>query len=515
MFDLSTTIASLGTVLSIDVIGWVLLGVIVGCMFGAIPGLTATTGIALFTPMTFGLDAILAIGFLLGLFCGGLWAGSIPAILIKTPGAPGNAATTLDGYPLAQKGRSGEAMFYSVTCSWFGGTFSAFVLLFFAPIIAKAALQFGPAEYCAVALFGLSCIAALSGENLTKGVISGLIGMLIATVGMDPVGGVMRFTFGNMNLIRGIKMVPALVGLFALSEVLLKAESIGQESGVKLTTQVAIKISELKRYIGEMIRHWTVILKSAIIGTIVGAIPGTGAATASWISYNEAIRSTKNPQEFGKGAVEGVMASESANNAISGGALIPLLTLGIPGDTATAVLLGALTIQGITPGAKLVTENFGLIAEILWILIIGNFFMLFVGLFGSKFFPKLLNVKQSILMPLILVFCVAGSYASGNNAFDCKVALILGIFGWFMMKFGFPVVPMVLGIVLGPILEPNLRRALIASKMDWSVFFTQPISCAFIVISILCVTLSIRNQRKGKKSAEQQIAEAEEKMESN
>lgn len=513
MFDFGIAIASLGTVLSLDVIGWIVLGVIVGCMFGAIPGLTATTGIALFTPMTFGLDAILAIAFLLGLFCGGLWAGSIPAILIKTPGAPGNAATTLDGYPLAQQGRSGEAMFYSVTCSWFGGTFSAFILLFFAPIIARAALKFGPAEYCAVALFGLSCIAALSGENLAKGVISGLIGMLIATIGMDPVGGVMRFTFGNLNLVRGIKIVPALVGLFAVSEVLLKAELIGKGNEVRINSQVLIKLSELKKYAGNMIKNWFIILKSAIIGTVVGAIPGTGAATASWISYNEAVRSAKNPQEFGKGAVEGVMASESANNAISGGALIPLLTLGIPGDAATAVLLGALTIQGITPGAKLVSENFGLVAQILWILIIGNFFMLMVGLFGSKFFPKLLNVKQSILMPLIMVFCVAGSFASGNNVFDCKVALVLGIFGWFMMKFGFPVVPMVLGIVLGPIFEPNLRRALVASKMDWSVFFTQPISCAFIIISVLCVALSIRNQKKGKKTAEQEIAEAEEKME--
>lgn len=513
MFDLSTVINSLGTVISIDVLGWVLLGVIVGCMFGAIPGLTATTGIALFTPMTFGLNTILAIAFLLGLFCGGLWAGSIPAILIKTPGAPGNAATTLDGYPMAQQGRSGEAMFYSITCSWFGGTFSAFILLFFAPLIARAALKFGPAEYCAVALFGLSCIAALSGENLIKGVISGLIGMLIATIGMDPVGGVMRFTFDNLNLIRGIKIVPALVGLFALSEVLLKAEIVRYEKGIKINAQVALKISEIKRYLSVLLHNWITVIKSAVIGTIVGAIPGTGAATASWISYNEAVRSSKNPQEFGKGAPQGIIASESANNAISGGALIPLLTLGIPGDAATAVLLGALTIQGITPGAKLVSENFGLVANILWILIIGNFFMLFIGLFGSKYFPKLLNVSQSILMPLILVFCVAGSFASGNNAFDCKVALVLGVFGWFMMKFGFPVVPMVLGLVLGPIFEPNLRRALVASKMDWTVFFTQPISCAFIIISVVCVVLSIRNQKKGKKTAEQEIAEAEEKME--
>lgn len=499
MFDFSVAMSSLGNVLSLDVLGWILLGVIVGCMFGAIPGLTATTGIALFTPMTFGLEATLAIAFLLGLFCGGLWAGSIPAILIKTPGAPGNAATTLDGYPMAQQGRSGEAMFYSVTCSWFGGVFSAIVLLFFAPLIASAALKFGPAEYCAVALFGLSCIAALSGENLVKGVISGLIGMLIATIGMDPVGGVMRFTFDNLNLIRGIKIVPALVGLFALSEVLLKAETIKDADGLKITAQVSMKLNEVKRYLKILLHNWVTVIKSAIIGTIVGAIPGTGAATASWISYNEAVRAAKHPQDFGKGAPEGIIASESANNAISGGALIPLLTLGIPGDAATAVLLGALTIQGIVPGAKLVTENFDLVANILWILVVGNCFMLAIGLFGSKFFPKLLNVSQKILMPLILVFCVAGSFASGNNDFDCKVALVLGIFGWFMMKFGFPVVPMVLGLVLGPIFEPNLRRALVVSNMDWTLFFTRPISCAFIIISVLCVVLSIRNQKKAKK----------------
>lgn len=509
MFDFSTAFAALGSLFTPQILGWLILGVFVGCIFGAIPGLTATTGIALFTPMTFGLPAVVAIAFLLGLFCGGLWAGSIPAILVKTPGAPGNAATTLDGYPMAQQGRSGEALFYSVTCSWFGGIFSAIVLMGFAPLIAKVALKFGPCEYCAVAFFGLSCIAALSGKSLTKGIISGLIGMLLSCIGMDPVGGVMRFTFGIRYMMKGIAIVPALVGLFAISEVLVKADILGKEKGIKITTQVVVKFREMKSYLGNMLRGWFLILKSAIVGTIVGAIPGTGAATASWISYNEAVRSSKHPEQFGKGAPEGIFASETANNAISGGALIPLLTLGIPGDAATAVLLGALTIQGIVPGAKLVTENFMLVSQILWILIIGNCVMLLIGLFGSRFFPKLLDVPQTVLMPIILVFCVAGAYASGNSVFDAKVALFLGLIGWFLLKFDFPVVPMVLGLVLGPIFEPNFRRALVLYEMDWTVFFTRPISLLFIVLAVVCVTFSVRNQRRGRKTAEEQIAEAE------
>ncbi len=332
----------------IQVLGWLFLGVLVGIIFGAIPGLTATTAIALFTPMTFGLNFNSAFSFLLAIFCGGLYAGSIPAILIKTPGAPGNAATILDGYPMARSGRAGEALFHSVFSSWIGGTFSALALLFFAPAIAKLALQFGPQEYFSVSLFGLSCIAGLSGKSLAKGIAGGVLGMLFGTVGLDPIDGMSRFTFGQVNLLRGIEIVPALVGLFAVTEVLLKANTIGKEEIVNIP-QISLKLVNILSYIRLYWHKKILVFKSAVIGTIVGAIPGTGASTASWISYNEARRTTKHPEEFGNGSVDGLISSETANNAISGGSLIPLLTLGIPGDTATAVLLGALTIQGLIP----------------------------------------------------------------------------------------------------------------------------------------------------------------------
>lgn len=486
--------SSLIELLSFQVIGWIMLGVFVGMIFGAIPGLTATTGIALFTPMTFGLTMNSSFGFLLGIFCGGLYAGSIPAILIKTPGAPGNAATTLDGYPMARQGRAGEALFHSVFSSWIGGTFSAFMLFFFAPIISRFALKFGPQEYFSVALFGLSCIAGLSGKNFVKGLASGFIGMLLGTIGLDPMDGVLRFTFGNINLLRGIAIVPALVGLFAITEAFLKSEDLGDEEEV-IITQVDLNFSKIKVYIKEYWKHKFLILKSAIIGTIVGAIPGTGAATASWLSYNEAKRSSKNPEEFGKGSVEGLMASETANNAISGGALIPMLTLGIPGDAATAVLLGALTIQGLTPGPTILIENFSIVASILWILLIGNLFLLAFGVFGGKFFTKILNIPQQILMPIVLVLCVTGSYAVANSHFDVLVTMLLGLWGYFMVKYNFPTTPIVLGLILGPIIEPNFRRALVANNMNPMIFIKSPISCVLLILTVVTSVIMYRRNR--------------------
>jgi putative tricarboxylic transport membrane protein len=483
-----------------QIIMWLLLGVFVGILFGAIPGLTATTAIALFTPMTFGMSFDAAFSFLMAIFCGGLYGGSIPAILIRTPGAPGNAATALDGYPLANKGRAGEALFLSVFSSWIGGTASALALIMFAPLIANLALKFGPQEYFSVSLFGLSCIAGLAGKSLAKGLFAGLFGMLLGTIGMDPIDGVARFTFNEINLLRGIAIVPALVGFFAITEVLAKTEGIGKKDNVSIP-QVSINYANIKEYLKAYLTRKWLVFRSAAIGTIVGAIPGTGAATASWISYNEAQRSSKHPEEFGQGSLDGLIASETSNNAISGGAMIPLLTLGIPGDTATAVLLGALTIQGLVPGPLLLMENRAILPTILWMLLLGNVFMLLFGVLGSRFFPKILSVPQQILMPIILVLCVTGSYAVDNSYFDIKLAIALGVLSYFMMKYGFPLAPAVLGLILGVIIEPNFRRTLVANDMDPSIFVTSPISCLFLLLTAFTMYVVLKRRSKEKQAA--------------
>lgn len=470
---------------------WVLVGTIVGIIFGALPGLTATTAIAIFLPMTFYMDLNVSLAFLLGIYCGGYYAGSIPAILIKTPGAPGNAATTLDGYPMALRGEADKALQISVISSWIGGTFSALCLLFFAPIIGRVALKFGAAEYFSVSILGLSAIVGVSGKSLTKGIISALIGMLLATVGMDPVSGVTRFTFGNAMFIKGFSLVPTMIGFFAIAEAIQKSEFYKGEKP---------KVHPINSLFPNLKPYWHSkwqLLKSSIIGTIVGAIPGTGSSIAAWLAYNEGRRSSKHRDNFGKGEPEGIMCVESSNNAVTGGALIPLLTLGVPGDVTTAVIINALVIQGIQPGPMLTTTRYDLITIILLILLLANIVMLIVGLCCARVFPYVLRVKSSILVPIIVVLCVMGAFAAANSAFDVKIAMIVGVAAYMMVKFELPLPPAVLGLVLGPILEPNLVRALSGAN-DWTIFFTRPLSLGLLIASAAFLGFMLYNRYKAK-----------------
>ncbi|WP_337997308.1 tripartite tricarboxylate transporter permease [Oleispirillum naphthae] len=468
-------------VMSLTCLAWIAIGTIVGILFGAAPGLTATTAVALFTPITFYMPLNVSLSFLMGVYCGGFYAGSIPAILINTPGAPGNAATVMDGYPMAKKGRAGEALGHSIVASWLGGTASAFALLIFAPLIASMALQFGAPEYFAVAVMGLVCIAGVSGKCLAKGVAGAAIGMVLGTVGMDPIDGLPRFTFGNLNLMGGIALIPALVGLFAITEVLAKAEMIGVSTGEEIICQVKRALPPLKDYI----TYKYLLIKSIVIGIVVGAIPGTGPTIASWMSYNEAKRTSKHPELFGTGIPEGIIASESSNNAVTGGALIPLLTLGVPGDTVTAVLLGALMIQGITPGPMLMVEHYDIVAQLLIILLVANMVMLAMGLLGSKYFPYILKIPFQVLMPIVAVLCITGGYAVNTSFFDAMMVVVLGSCGYLLVKLGFPVAPIVLGLILGPIIEPNMRRALVGEDLNPLVFISTPISAGLILLSFV------------------------------
>lgn len=472
--------SALGQVLTFSSLMWIPIGVIVGIIFGAAPGLTATTAVALFTPMTFYLPLNASLSLLLGIYCGGFYAGSIPAILIKTPGAPGNAATTLDGHPMAMKGRAGEALTHSVFSSWIGGTFSAFALLIFAPMLGRVALKFGAAEYFSVGMLGLACVAGISGKSMVKGIISVTIGLVLATVGMDPIVGNFRFTFGNTYLLGGIALIPALVGLFAITEVIEKVNDFGDDDGTVIS-KIKMVWPDLRLYW----KHRVLLLKSSAIGVFIGAVPGIGPTIASWMSYNEAKRTSKHPQDFGTGIPEGIMSCEASNNAVTGGALIPLLTLGVPGDTVTAVLLSALMIQGLVPGPTLVVNNYGLVASILWTLLIANGIMLVFGLVGSKFFPYILRTKWQFMLPIIAVLCVTGGYASNSSFFDVKMLMIIGAVGFFFQKFDYPVAPMVLGLILGPIIEPNFRRALMGS--NWTIFFTRPFSLGILILTVVTV----------------------------
>lgn len=464
-----------------------LLGTIIGIVFGALPGLTATIGVAIFLPFTFGMESVTAFAFLLGIYCGGVFGGSITAILIKTPGTAASAATVLDGYTMAQKGRGYHALSTAAIASFIGGIFSCIVLMLFAPVLAKFALKFGAPEYFAVGLFGLSIVSSISGQNIFKGLFSACLGLIVGMIGLDPVNGISRFTFGNINAMAGISLVAALVGLFGLSEVLSKVQGTDRNFCVK----DSIHITKEKIDLGVFKRNWWCTLRSAIIGTFVGIIPATGPGIAAWLSYNEAKRGSKEPEKLGTGVEEGIIASECANNAVTGGAMVPLLTLGIPGDPVTAVLMGALLMQGLSTGAKLFTESGEVVTGIYVMLIVANIFMLICGLLLINLFVKVLKVPNSVLMPCVMVLTLLGSYCIRGNAFDVKVALVLGVAAFLLEKAKYPLPPMLLGLVLCSMIESNFRRSLLLSRGSLSIFVTRPICLALLVIALLTFFLPV------------------------
>ncbi|MCR5370652.1 MAG: tripartite tricarboxylate transporter permease [Clostridium sp.] len=473
-----------------------LLGTIVGIIFGALPGLTATMGVAVFLPFTFGMTPVTAFAFLLGIYCGGVFGGSITAILIKTPGTAASAATVLDGYPMAQSGHAYRALAWAALASFCGGIFSCVCLILFAPLLAKVALKFGAPEYFAVGLFGLSIVSCISGQHLMKGLFSTCVGLMIAMIGMDPIVGTSRFTFGNVNMMSGVSMIAALVGLFGLGEVFNKLEAGG---GDGIAQRIHVKKEKIE--FRELVKHGVTILRSAVIGTVVGVIPATGPGIASWLSYNEARRASKHPELLGTGTVEGLAASEAANNAVTGGALIPLLTLGIPGDPVTAVLMGALIMQGLPTGAKLFTEKGEVVTGIYVMLMIANIFMVLCGLLLINVFMRVLLVPTKVLMPCVMTLTFLGAYCIRSNVFDVRVALILGIIAFLFQKTDYPLPPMLLGIVLCSMIETNYRRSLLISKGNPAIFLQRPICLIFLLISAATFIMTVIRQRKSRKAA--------------
>ncbi|MBR3054107.1 MAG: tripartite tricarboxylate transporter permease [Firmicutes bacterium] len=459
----------------------VFVGTTAGIIFGFLPGLSATMGVALLMPFTFGMDIINSMALLLGVYCGGIYGGSITAILIRTPGTPAAAATVLDGYPMTKAGRAREALSLATIGSFWGGIFSCIVLSFAAGALAKFALRFGAPEYFAVGIFGMSMVTSLAAKNPMKGIISAMLGFMLSTIGIDSITGTPRFTLGNVRMMAGIEIVTALVGLFAISEVL---SDIGDSVKPKVRREVAHYEGKSENLFRFFVKYPVNFIRSAVIGTVVGIIPATGGGTASWMSYNEAKRASKEPDSFGEGNPNGVVASEVANNAVTGGALIPLLALGVPGDTVTAVLLGALMLQGITPGPMLFVNRPEVATGIYILMIFANIAMCFLGLVCVRAFLRILKVPESVLMSIVLSLCCIGAFAVRGYSFDIKCALIMGVFGYFFQKTGYPVPPILLGLILGKTVEANFRRAMQQAMGDWTVFFTHPICCVLLIISI-------------------------------
>ena len=468
------------------------LGLLAGVIFGCIPGLTVMLCLVLFLPFTYNLEAIDSFMFLLGIYCAGSYGGSISAILINTPGTPHAAATMLDGNPLAKRGLAQKALNIALEASTFGGIFSALVLLFLAPQVAKVALKFGASEIFILCVFGISIIAGVSGDSLAKGIISGCIGLFLSIIGMDVISGTFRFTLNNYNLYAGFDLVIVLIGLFALSETI--SNSNGSKEFKASTTMQLDKTEKDRGRLTkvEYLRMLPHVIKSSIIGVIVGVIPGTGASMASFFSYDRARKSSKHPEEFGNGSIEGIAAAESANNAVTGATLIPLLTLGIPGDAAVAILLGTLMANGLTPGPNLFQEHGLTLYAIMVGLVFINIFMYLQGKYLIGFFAKVTKIPSEILIPIIVVFCFAGSYSIKSSMFDLYISIAFGIIAYILVKLKFSTIPVLLGLVLGALTESNLRRTLIISQGSLSIFVKRPISLAFLIVLVITIGFIVK-----------------------
>lgn len=474
---------------------WINLGVFIGAVFAAVPGLSVILCVILFLPLTYQLSAIPGMMFLLGIYCAGGYGGSVSAILINTPGTPHAAATMLDGHPLSQKGRTKAELKIALYASTFGGVFSALMLLFLGPQVAKVAAQLGTAEYFMVCLFGLTIIAGVSGKSMLRGLVAACLGLLISCIGADPMTSYDRFTFGIPRLYLGLDLAICLIGLFALVEILAKSEKI---KGMHLDARKVKDNGEITK--DERKRMVRPTILSSLIGVMVGIIPGTGASEASWFSYNTAKNMSKHPEEFGHGSVEGIAAAEAANNAVTGATLIPLLTLGIPGDGTVAIMLSALMINGLNPGLSLFTTDGDIMYAIMLGLILVNLFMLIQGKFLTRLFAKVVSIPQEILTPIIVIFCFAGAYSVNKNYFDVGVTLVFAAIAWLLRKLELPAVPILLGMVLGNMTETNFRRALQISNGNPSVFLGSIYCIIFLVLICVAVGTIIRGKIKERKA---------------
>ncbi|MBA7498491.1 hypothetical protein ES704_01228 [subsurface metagenome] len=502
---LENIVVGMGMVLKLDNILASMFGVTVGIVMGAIPGLSEITAICLLLPFTFYLKPIAAIAMLMGLCKGGNFGGSIPAILFNIPGTAQAVVTSFDGYPLTKQGKSGKALKMALYASTMADTLSDFILFFLAAPVAAVALMIGPPEYAMIVLFSLIVVGVAGSENFVKGMIAIGMGLFLAVIGLDPVTGTPRFTFGSIELSAGLAVIPIVLGLFVISEAFRQMELILKEKSSKnLNNRYQNQIKKTKNLsnhkvsLAEFKHCLPAIFGGVGIGSALGAIPGIGTTVAAYLSYMHTKRKSKHPELFGKGALEGVAAAEAGNNAVNGPNLIPLITLGIPGNLAAALILGAFMMQGLIPGPLFMQQYAPMLYALFTVLIISNIFTFTVGSLFVKYVRHLTYVPKRILYPIVIVFASIGAYIFRSNLFDLIIMFTLGILGYILVKIKIPIPPILVAFILGEILEKRMRQALIISGGSSTIFFTKPISLAFFLLTIFVVLFFIRGRKKNK-----------------
>ena len=493
MFDAFLT--ALPLVLTWPVILAMVIGTIGGISIGALPGLTATMGIAVLIPITFALDPLPALGMMAGIYQGAMYGGAIPAILLRIPGTPAAIATTFDGYPMAQRGDAAYALRVSLVSSALGGIASAIVLMLLSPPLAAFALEFGPGEYFMLAVFGLASISVLLGDNAIKGLLSACFGLFVGIVGIDPMTGHERFTFNSMHLVSGFDIIVLLTGLYAIPPALIMGEKAlrrGASGDILRLKKTQMRLREWLKFV----RIW---IRASIIGIVIGIIPGAGGNVASFLSWNETKRVSKNPKAFGTGIPEGVAAAECANNGDSSSALIPAITLGVPGNAVAAVILGGLLVHGMQPGPALFRENPEIIYGFMIQMLLTAFLMFLLGRYGARVFIQVLRIPPVLLATMIVPMTVIGVYSVQNSVFDIWMCLGFGVVGYAMEKLDISVAPAVLALILGPMAESNLRRVLLIGQGDVTLIFQRPISLIILALTVLVLCYPLwRLLRRGR-----------------
>ncbi|WP_072838205.1 tripartite tricarboxylate transporter permease [Marinomonas polaris] len=472
---------------SLDYVLLTALGTLLGIYVGAIPGLSVTMAVSILISFTFSWDINNALCLMIGIYMGGVYGGSRTAILLNIPGAPAAIVTALDGYPLAKKGLAGQAIGLSTIMSVIGGFVGIAVLAVAAPAVSDFALLFQPRDYLLLGIMGITLVGALSGRSLIKGIFAGALGIGIGTVGLDPLTAEERFTFGYVELWSGISPVVVMIGLFGLTEALVQLHNLDKAMIKQKVDKIVPKLGDIKKYL-------PLSIQSSFIGVVIGALPGTGGEIASLMAYDHARRVTKKPEvPFGEGAKEGLIAAESSNNAAVGGAFIPMLTLGIPGDAVTAVFIGALFIHGVNPGPLLIETRPDMFWFIVGTLLLANVFLLIFGLTGIKVFSKIIQCPKGILIPIIFLLSIVGAYSIHNSVSDIWWMLAFGVMGYFMRRHGYPLSPIILGVILSHLMDENWRRAILVERNDlgafWANLFSSPLSLTLLFI-IVFVALS-------------------------
>jgi len=479
--------------LSVDNLFMVFLGVLIGTVVGAIPGMTTPMGVALVLPFTFSMHPVTGILLLLGVYKGGLYGGSITAILIKAPGTPAASCTVLDGFPMAQRGEARKALDMALYASCFADFVSNVSLILLTGVLATFALRFGPPEFFTLIVFSLTIIAGVSGDSLAKGIMSACFGLILATVGLDIVYGTNRFVFSEVEVTAGLSFIPVLIGLFALPEILnqfaIKAEK----------RATAGSLGNLGATFADFKKCFVSILRGSLIGVVLGAIPGIGGSPSAFLSYSEAKRTSKHPETFGKGEMEGVAAAEAGNNGVAGATMIPLLALGVPGDVITAVILGAFMIHGLRPGPLMFEQNLALIYAIFMGIMLSSAYLFVIGKLSIKTISRIANIPNNLLYPAVLILCIYGAYAINSNIFDVLIMFVVGILGFIMLRVNIPAAPFLIAFILGPLLEDNFRQALLMSQGTPTIFFRNEICAVFWVLTVLSIFFMVKNHIQAKR----------------